>query len=82
MINKKNFETRAIRQQSERSQHREHSVPFYLTSSFVFDSAEHAEALFDDQSEGNIFSRFSNPKPDEFVTKMKSLKHCNDGVAF
>ncbi len=82
MMNEKNFETRAIRQQNERTRKREHSVPLYLTSSFVFDSAEQAEALFDGQIKGNIYSRYSNPNTDEFVAKMVDLEHCEDGVAF
>ena len=39
-----NFETLAIRVQSERTSQREHSVPLYLTSSFVFDVPEQARA--------------------------------------
>ena len=56
------FETKAIRTQYERA-HREHSVPLYLTSSFVFDDAEQARALFADEYQGNIYSRFSNEFP-------------------
>jgi O-succinylhomoserine sulfhydrylase len=48
------FETAAIRLQNERTQHSEHSVPIYATSSFVFEDAEHARALFSDEMEGNI----------------------------
>ena len=47
------FETDAIRQQIERSQHREHSAPLYLTSSFVFDSAEQARAMFAEEIDMN-----------------------------
>ena len=36
----KNFETLAIRNQTERSQYREHSTPIYATSSFVFDDVK------------------------------------------
>ena len=32
----KHFETKAIRTQTERSQHAEHSTPLFLTSSFIF----------------------------------------------
>jgi len=75
-------ETRAIRIQAERSQHREHSVPIYLTSSFVFDDAEQGVALFADEIDGNIYSRFSNPNTGEFVQKMAALEKCEDGFAF
>ena len=68
------FETRAVRTQAGRSGHREHSVPLYLTSSFVFDSAEQGRALFADEVEGNIYSRFSNPNTSEFIDKMAALE--------
>ena len=75
------FETRAIRTQTERSQHREHSVPIYATSSFVFDDAEQARALFANEIEGNIYSRFSNPNSDEFIEKLCALEGTEDGIA-
>lgn len=72
------FETKAIRLQHERA-FREHSVPLYLTSSFTFDDAEQARALFSDEMEGNIYSRFSNPNVNEFVSKMSALEGYEDG---
>lgn len=77
-----NFETRAIRKQAERTPFREHSVPLFMTSSFVFDDAEQARALFADEIPGNIYSRFSNPNTTEFIDKMASLENCEDGHAF
>lgn len=52
------FETQAIRTQAAQSGNREHAVPLYLTSSFTFENAEQAKALFNDEEEGNIYSRF------------------------
>ena len=75
-------ETKAIRIQAERSQHREHSVPVFLTSSFVFDDAEQGRALFADEIDGNIYSRFSNPNTSEFIEKMTALENAEDGFAF
>jgi len=75
------FESKAVRQQVERSQFREHSVPLYLTSSFVFDNAEQARALFNDEDDGNIYTRFSNPNNTEFVEKMCLLEGTEDGYA-
>ena len=72
------FQTKAIRLQHERG-FREHSVPLYLTSSFVFEDAEQARALFADEYEGNIYSRFSNPNVNEFVVKMAALEGYEDG---
>lgn len=78
---KKKFETNAIRSQVQRSQHREHSVPIFATSSFVFDDAEQARMLFADEAEGNIYSRFSNPNNDEFIRKLCLLENTEDGIA-
>lgn len=75
------FETDAIRIQSERSQHREHSVPLHLTSSFTFDDAEQMRAMFADEIPGNIYSRFTNPNVDEFVDKMCALELAEAGYA-
>lgn len=75
------FETLAIRTAMERSPQREHSAPLYLTSSFVFDDAEQARALFADEIPGNIYSRFSNPNNDEFIEKLCRLEGAEDGVA-
>lgn len=76
-----NFETNAIRTQTKRSDQREHSVPIYATSSFVFDDAEQARALFANEEEGNIYTRFSNPNNDEFIEKLCLLEGTEDGMA-
>jgi O-succinylhomoserine sulfhydrylase len=75
------FETAAIRTQVARSGEREHAVPLYLTSSFVFDSAEQARALFADEIPGNIYSRYSNPNTDELVRKICQMEGAEDGIA-
>jgi len=76
-----NFETNAVRTQTNRSEQREHSVPIFATSSFVFDDAEQARALFASEIEGNIYSRFSNPNNDEFIQKLCLLEGAEDGLA-
>ena len=76
------FETDSIRIQTEKSQHREHSTPIYLTSSFVFENAEQGRALFADEAKGSIYSRLSNPTTDEFLAKMIMLENGEDGFAF
>ena len=75
------FETLAIRTQAERTQHKEHSVPLFLTSSFTFDNAEEGAGLFSGDIDGNLYSRFSNPNTDEFVEKLKLLENAESGVA-
>jgi O-succinylhomoserine sulfhydrylase len=77
----RHFETEAIRTQVERSQHREHAVPLYFTSSFVFDDAEQARALFADEITGNIYTRFSNPNNSELIDKICRLEAAEDGLA-
>ena len=77
----KHFETEAIRTQDERTLNREHSVPVYLTSSFVFDDAEQARALFADEVPGNIYTRFSNPNNSELIAKICRLEMAADGLA-
>ena len=74
-------ETTAIRTQVRVGPEREHSVPLFLTSSFVFESAEQARALFAEEIQGNIYSRYSNPNVDEFVQKICGLEGAADGVA-
>jgi len=73
--------TTNIRIQAERSVHNEHSVPLFLTSSFVFDDAEHMRALFAEEVDGNIYSRFSNPNTTEFIDKMCALEGTEAGYA-
>ncbi len=82
MKKKKNFETDAIRTQVERTQFLEHSVPLYLTSSFVFEDAEDMRASFAEEKVRNIYSRFSNPNCTEFVEKICQMEGAGDGVAF
>jgi O-succinylhomoserine sulfhydrylase len=76
-----NFETIAIRTQTERSHNREHTSPIYMTSGFAFEDAEQARALFADEVEGNIYTRFSNPNNSEFIEKMCLLEGAEDGFA-
>ena len=75
----KKFETQAIRTQADRSHNREHSVPTYMTSSFMFDDAEHMRAMFAGEAEGNIYSRYSNPNTDELVQKVCLMEGAEAG---
>ena len=79
---KEKFETKAIRNQLERSQYKEHSTPLYLTSSFVFDDDEDLRAAFAGEKQRTIYSRFTNPNTDEFVDKMCALEGAEAGVSF
>lgn len=75
------FETIAVRTQSERTQHHEHSVPLYLTSSFVFDDAEQMRGAFAEENDSNIYSRFSNPNTDELIEKIRRMEGAEAGFA-
>jgi O-succinylhomoserine sulfhydrylase len=75
------FETKAIRIQTERSQHREHGTPIFPTSSFVFDDAEQMRSLFAGEETGNIYSRFTNPSVREFELKIAALEEVDDAYA-
>lgn len=79
--NAPNPDTVSIRTQVERTSQREHAAPLFLTSSFTFDDAEQARALFADEETGNIYSRFTNPNVEEFVEKMCALEGVEAGVA-
>ncbi len=78
----KHFETQAIRAQMERSDSNEHSASLYLTSSFVFDTAEEMRAAFNEESDEYIYSRYSNPNLNEFVNKVCLLEKAEAGVSF
>jgi O-succinylhomoserine sulfhydrylase len=67
-------ETIAIRAQYPRSEAREHAVPIYLSSSFVFDDAEDMAAQFNEEKEGHIYSRYANPNVEEFNQKLALLE--------
>lgn len=77
----KHFETQAIRTQLDNSLYREYSSPIFMTSSFRFDDAEQAVALFNDEIPGNIYTRFSNPNNTEFIDKMCLLEGTEDGIS-
>ena len=76
------FETEAIRTQIERTQYLEHSVPLYISSSFVFEDAEDMRASFTEEKDRNIYSRFSNPNTSEFVEKICKMEGADAGYAF
>ena len=75
-------ETDAIRLQMNRTNEKEHSTPLFLTSSFVYDSAEDMAAAFcDDSLDVTIYSRFSNRTVDEVIRKIAALEGAEDGIA-
>lgn len=77
-----NFETDAIRIQTPRTAQNEHSTPLFMTSSFIFEDAEHARAIFAEEVQGNMYSRFSNPNTTELMDKLARMEKTEDGVPF
>jgi O-succinylhomoserine sulfhydrylase len=59
----------------------EHSSPIFLTSSFCFDNSEEMRAAFADETDDNIYSRFSNPTVQEFTDRMCVLEGMESGFA-
>ena len=51
------------------------AAPIYQTTSFVFDSADHAASLFNLQTFGNVYSRISNPTVAVFEERMAALEN-------
>lgn len=79
---KKHIETEAIRTQINRTEFLEHSMPMYLTSSFIFEDAEDMRASFSEEKQRNIYSRFTNPNTSEFVDKICKMEGAEAGFAF
>src|SRR5437773_8340013 len=73
--------TKAIRTQTEQTNEMVHSTTLFLTSSFCFDNAEDMRAAFADETDANIYSRFSNPNVKEFVDKVCLLEGAEAGYA-
>jgi O-acetylhomoserine (thiol)-lyase len=57
------------------------AAPIYQTTSFVFDSAEHAASLFNLQTFGNVYSRISNPTVAVLEERMAALENGRAALA-
>lgn len=73
--------TQAIRIRTEQTNEMEHSSPLFLTSSFCYGDAEEMRATFADETDLNIYSRFSNPTVQEFTDRMVALEGAEAGFA-
>jgi O-acetylhomoserine (thiol)-lyase len=58
------------------------AVPIYQTTSYVFDSADHAADLFGLKEFGNIYTRIMNPTNDVFEKRVAALEGGVAGLAF
>lgn len=82
MNDKKQFSTRAIREGQLPTDERAHSEALFLTSSFLFESAEQAAAIFAGEEKGNVYSRFTNPTVRAFEQRIASLENAPRAVGF
>ena len=60
------------------------ALPIYQTTSFVFDSADHAASLFNLQTFGNVYSRLSNPTVaalEERVAALEGVAQAREALA-
>ncbi|MBF0148085.1 MAG: O-succinylhomoserine sulfhydrylase [Magnetococcales bacterium] len=73
--------TRALHSGIHRTHQRENSLAMFLTSSYVFESADQARAVFADEEEGNIYSRFTNPTVAAFEEKIAALEGGGKAIA-
>jgi len=68
-------DTLAVRAGFERSSFGEHAEPIMTTSSYVFGSAAEAAARFSGESEGLIYSRFTNPTVQTFERRLAAMEN-------
>ena len=57
------------------------AAPIYQTTSYVFDSADHAASLFNLQTFGNVYTRLSNPTTAMFEERMAAIEGGRAAVA-
>ena len=83
MTDDKNWraQTQMIHSGTARSQFGETAEALYLTSGFVYDNAEQAEARFKEEEDGFIYSRFGNPTVRAFETRMMALEGAENARA-
>ncbi len=74
----KKLSTKLIRGGINRTKFLETSEPLFLTSGFVYESAEEAEKSFKDEKNRFMYSRFGNPTVEIFQKKMALLEDAED----
>jgi len=73
--------TLSVRAGTMRTPFNEHSEALFLTSSFIFDSAQQAARRFSGEEEGYVYSRFSNPTVRMFEKRLAALEGGEDCLA-
>ena len=67
-------QTRAVRSGQTRSNFDETSEALFLTSGYAYEAPEEAEARFKGESDGYVYSRYSNPTVSMFEARMAALE--------
>ena len=67
-------QTKLVRGGLDRTQHRETAEALYLTSGFVYDRAEDAEAAFKGEVDRFIYTRYGNPTVAAFEERLRLLE--------
>jgi O-succinylhomoserine sulfhydrylase len=74
-------QTKLIRAGLNRSAHKETAEAIYMTSGFVYDSAEEADARFAGTAPGYLYGRYANPTQRMFEERLAALEEAEDCVA-
>ncbi len=74
------LDTLAVRIGQARSQEGEHSEALFLTSSYVFGSAQEAADRFSGAQPGNVYSRYTNPTVRAFEERIAALEGAEAAV--
>lgn len=75
------IDTLAIRAGQQRTMEGEHAEAIFPTSSYVFDSAQHAADRFSGDDEGNVYSRYTNPTVRTFEERIAAMEGGEAAVA-
>lgn len=75
------IETQGVRAGQQRTPEGEHSDAIFPTSSYVFSSAKEAHDRFSGKSEGNIYSRFTNPTVRAFERRLAVMEGAERAMA-
>lgn len=74
-------DTLAIRNGYQRTHENEHAEAMFLTSSYVFESAEMAAKYFSNELQGNVYSRYTNPTVRSFEQRLAAMEEGEQCVA-
>jgi len=75
------IETQGVRAGQKRTPENEHSDAIFPTSSYVFSSAQDAYERFSGKTEGNIYSRFTNPTVRAFEQRLAVMEGAERAMA-